>query len=172
MGPWSISTSLSSDIGHARLCRLAAAGGGAPARPAVLRRVVPALERHQGRPRRGSRCRPSAVAAGARCRLFFNLLPPKEPKTAAANQRARTRSQDQRWYWYGESKKTGDLAAHGVNCYSAPDISGPWTSEGQVLHQSSITLEGKAGPYLVERPKVLYNEPTRLFVMWFHLDDA
>ena len=47
-----------------------------------------------------------------------------------------------RWYWcvvrvrrslrYGESKKTDSLADHGVNCYSAPSLSGPWTFEGQV----------------------------------------
>jgi hypothetical protein len=37
---------------------------------------------------------------------------------------------DERWYWYGESKKTGSLKDHGVNVYSAPDISGPWRNEG------------------------------------------
>ena len=79
---------------------------------------------------------------------------------------------DGRWYWYGESKKTGTahLADHGVNCYSAPDISGPWTFEGQVFHQSDITVPGKSGPFIVERPKVLYNAATKKFVMWFHLD--
>ena len=37
-----------------------------------------------------------------------------------------------RWYWYGESKKGCDLADHGVNCYSAAALGGPWRSEGQV----------------------------------------
>lgn len=78
---------------------------------------------------------------------------------------------DRRWYWYGESKKTGSLAEHGVNCYSAPDISGPWKFEGQVLKQSDIKV-ATPGPYVVERPKVLYNKQTQKFVMWFHLDTA
>jgi len=77
-----------------------------------------------------------------------------------------------RWYWYGESKKTSGLGDHGVNCYSAPDISGPWTAEGQIFHQSDIKMQGKAGPFIVERPKVLYNAKTKMYVMWFHLDDA
>jgi hypothetical protein len=81
-------------------------------------------------------------------------------------------SNDGRWYWYGESKKTGDLADHGVNCYSAPDISGPWRNEGQVLHQSNITIPGESGPFIVERPKVLFNVATGKYVMWFHLDTA
>lgn len=79
---------------------------------------------------------------------------------------------DKRWYWYGESKKTNSLTDHGVNCYSAPDISGPWRNEGQVFHQQNITIPGKKGPFIVERPKVLYNTKTKMFVMWFHLDDS
>lgn len=77
-----------------------------------------------------------------------------------------------RWYWYGESKKTNGLKDHGVNCYSAPDISGPWKNEGQVLKQVDIKVSGKNGPWVVERPKVLYNSNTKKYVMWFHLDDS
>lgn len=79
---------------------------------------------------------------------------------------------DKRWYWYGESKKTNSLADHGVNCYSSAYISGPWRNEGQVFHQQNITIEGKKGPFIVERPKVLFNTKTKMFVMWFHLDTA
>jgi hypothetical protein len=79
---------------------------------------------------------------------------------------------DQRWYWYGESKKDSLLASHGVNCYSAPTIAGPWKNEGQVLSQSQIVAPGAKGPFVVERPKVLYNAKTKKYVMWFHLDDA
>jgi hypothetical protein len=77
---------------------------------------------------------------------------------------------DNRWYWYGESKKTGDDREHGVNCYSAATIAGPWTNHGQVLTQGDIKQPDFAGPYVVERPKVLYNVKTKKFVMWFHLD--
>jgi len=79
---------------------------------------------------------------------------------------------DGRWYWYGESKKVDDLSSHGVNCYSANTIAGPWRNEGQVLSQTAIKQPDSQGPFVVERPKVLYNQETRKFVMWFHLDDA
>ena len=79
---------------------------------------------------------------------------------------------DKRWYWYGESKKTADLSDHGVNCYSALDIAGPWTNEGSVLGQSQVKIPGKTGPFVIERPKVIYNAATKTFVMWFHLDDT
>lgn len=79
---------------------------------------------------------------------------------------------DHRWYWYGESRKTGSLSDHGVNCYSADTVAGPWTNHGQVLSQQSISVVGRSGPFVVERPKVLYNEKRRLFIMWFHLDDS
>ena len=82
------------------------------------------------------------------------------------------RAPDNRWYWYGESKKDSNLATHGVNCYSAPTIAGPWTNEGQVLTQAQIVAPGAKGPFVVERPKVLYNAATKKFVMWFHLDDS
>eukprot|EP00041_Stephanoeca_diplocostata_P015426 m.294371 g.294371 ORF g.294371 m.294371 type:complete len:487 (+) comp20032_c0_seq2:54-1514(+) len=79
-----------------------------------------------------------------------------------------------RWFWYGESKKTSDLNDHGVNCYSAASLGGPWKFEGQVIHQSMIPspLNGSNGPFIVERPKVLYNELTKKYVCWFHLDTA
>lgn len=75
---------------------------------------------------------------------------------------------DGRWYWYGETKKTGTSA--GVNCYSADTIAGPWSFEGQVFAQDMIRQGDSPGPFIVERPKVLYNNRTRRFVMWFHLD--
>ena len=77
---------------------------------------------------------------------------------------------DGRWYWYGESKKVTHLAQHGVNLYSAPDISGPWTYEGCALNQSDIRVAGQQGPFIIERPKVLFNKNTSTYVMWFHLD--
>ena len=79
---------------------------------------------------------------------------------------------DHRWYWYGESKKTSSLAEHGVNLYSADSLAGPWKSEGQVLRQADITIANQTGPFVVERPKVLYNKKTQQYVMWFHLDTA
>lgn len=77
---------------------------------------------------------------------------------------------DGRWYWYGESKKTPNLTDHGVTCYSADVLAGPWRYEGQILSQQDVTVPYRSGPFIIERPKVVYNRRTRLFVMWFHLD--
>lgn len=79
---------------------------------------------------------------------------------------------DSRWYWYGESQKTDVISDHGVTCYSAQTIAGPWTNEGMVFTQAQIQQPDCDGPFIVERPKVLYNVKTKKFVMWFHLDAA
>lgn len=78
---------------------------------------------------------------------------------------------DGRWYWYGESKKVSAWGDHGVNCYSAETIAGPWRNEGQVFDRSDIKQTDSSGPFILERPKVLYNHQTKKFVMWFHLDN-
>ena len=39
-----------------------------------------------------------------------------------------------------------------------------------MLRQQDIHTSNATGPFIVERPKVLYNEMTKLYVMWFHLD--
>lgn len=75
------------------------------------------------------------------------------------------------YYWYGESKKTSTLGDHGVNCYSSTDLNN-WKFERQVLAQADIVGIPTAGPYVVERPHVLYNSRTSQYVMWFHLDSS
>lgn len=83
---------------------------------------------------------------------------------------------DGRWYWFGESKKLDDsrdphkYETQGVNCYSAATVAGPWKNEGQVLAQSDIVVPGAKPPWVVQRPKVIHNNETRKFVMYFHLD--
>jgi hypothetical protein len=46
----------------------------------------------------------------------------------------------------------------------------PRTRTGRALSQQDVQIQGVAGPFIVERPKVLYNSATKTFVMWFHLD--
>ena len=80
---------------------------------------------------------------------------------------------DQRWYWFGESRKEGSSGQgdkQGINCYSSATIAGPWRNEGQVLAQSDIHVTGAHGPWIMQRPKVIYNNNTMKFVMYFHLD--
>lgn len=75
-----------------------------------------------------------------------------------------------RWFWYGESRK-GDVSSEaGVNAYSADSLSGPWKSHGAIFDSSSIDYPGFEKPYIIERPKVIYNKNTQKYVMWVHVD--
>ena len=76
---------------------------------------------------------------------------------------------DSSYWWYGESLKTSDLSDHGINCYHSKDLL-RWSNMGQVLGQTQVQIKGLPGPYVIERPKVLWNPVTKRFVMWFHLD--
>jgi len=75
------------------------------------------------------------------------------------------------WYWYGESAKTSDLSNHEVTCYSSTDLF-TWKYEGDVFYNQNITGVSQPGPYVIERPKVVYNQQTGKYVMWFHLDNS
>lgn len=81
------------------------------------------------------------------------------------------------FYWYGENKGADNCVGRnrvdviGVSCYSSYDLLN-WKYEGLVLKaredESSMLHSSK----VLERPKVLYNEKTEKFVMWFHSDSA
>jgi hypothetical protein len=73
------------------------------------------------------------------------------------------------YYWYGEHKTHRRDNGHiGVGCYSSTDLY-HWKNEGVVLSSG-----GDAGDLtdgcIIERPKVLFNQTTHKFVMWFHLE--
>ncbi len=90
---------------------------------------------------------------------------------------------DSTYYWYGEYK--GDSTywnpkvpswecfrteAGGVSCYSSHNLV-DWKFEGVVLpsEQNDTTSELHYSNVL-ERPKVIYNDKTKKFVMWLHVD--
>lgn len=90
---------------------------------------------------------------------------------------------DGTYYWYGEYK--GDSTywnpkvpswecyrteAGGVSCYSSQNLV-DWKFEGVVLpsEQNDTTSELHYSNVL-ERPKVIYNDKTKKFVMWLHVD--
>lgn len=60
-----------------------------------------------------------------------------------------------------------------VNLYSSTDLQ-HWSFEAEIFHSSQITTpwQPTPEPYRMERPKILYNQKTSKYVMWFHLDDA
>lgn len=74
------------------------------------------------------------------------------------------------YYWFGEFKgygKNGNIAMDGVSCYSSKDLS-KWENEGLALKMIPDTNSMLQPGCILERPKVIYNEKTKKFVMWFH----
>lgn len=78
-----------------------------------------------------------------------------------------------KYYWFGEHKikgPKGNKAHVGVHCYSSADLYN-WKDEGIAL---TVDQEGSGSDIekgcILERPKVVYNEKTKKYVMWFHLE--
>lgn len=78
-----------------------------------------------------------------------------------------------KYYWFGEHKtegENGNVANVGVHCYSSTDLYN-WKDEGISL---SVDSAGSGSDIekgcILERPKVIYNEKTKKYVMWFHLE--
>lgn len=77
---------------------------------------------------------------------------------------------DGKYYWYGEHKSDSTSSALvGVMCYSSPDLS-TWTCHGPALEVVDSVGHDIERGCILERPKVVYNEATGKFVMWFHLE--
>lgn len=76
-----------------------------------------------------------------------------------------------KYYWYGEHKvEHTSSALVGVRVYSSEDLYN-WTNEGVAL---SVMPEGSGHKIekgcVIERPKVIYNQKSGKFVMYFHLE--
>lgn len=77
---------------------------------------------------------------------------------------------DGTYYWFGEHKSEKTSAALvGVTCYSSTDLVN-WKNEGVALSVSDDSTSDIVRGSTIERPKVIYNEKTGKFVMWFHLE--
>ncbi|WP_165958218.1 glycoside hydrolase family 43 protein [Segetibacter sp. 3557_3] len=75
---------------------------------------------------------------------------------------------NKKYYWFGE--KRGRSAQAGVNVYSSQDLYN-WKPEGLALAANETdTTSDIARGCLMERPKVIYNEKTKKYLMWFHLE--
>ena len=66
------------------------------------------------------------------------------------------------YYWIGENRNNGIL----VSCYRSKDLLN-WEFRGDLLTRQSHPELDKAN---IERPKVIYNEKTKQFVMWMHYE--
>lgn len=76
------------------------------------------------------------------------------------------------YYWFGEHKtegRGGNTALVGVQCYSSEDLYN-WKNEGVALAVSEEEGSEIEKGSVIERPKVIYNQKTKKFVMWFHLE--
>ena len=74
-----------------------------------------------------------------------------------------------KYYWFGEHKGQRSAALVGVTCYSSDDLYN-WKNEGVALSVSDDTTSLIRRGSVIERPKVIYNEKTKKFVMFFHLE--
>lgn len=77
------------------------------------------------------------------------------------------------YYWIGEDK-TGDTSIgffKGVACYSSKNLQ-DWKFEGELLSpdQNPNNDLDLRPDRIVERPKVIYNDFTKKYVMYFHAD--
>ena len=87
------------------------------------------------------------------------------------------------YYWYGEFKEGRTylakvnkswggtrVIAGGVSCYSSTNLY-DWKNEGLALPSVADDPDHDlACENVIERPKVIYNEKTKKFVMWLHQD--
>jgi hypothetical protein len=81
------------------------------------------------------------------------------------------------YYWYGEHKGkenepgTAFVELIGVSCYSSKDLT-HWNYEGLALSAVTDDPQSVLAPdQICERPKVIYCEKTKKYVMWMHLDN-
>lgn len=80
---------------------------------------------------------------------------------------------DGRYYWYGMALRPfsvadgGQKTTAGVVLYSSEDLYS-WTYEGLILECSADPESPLCGPMRFERPKIVFNDRTQEFVMWFH----
>ncbi|KAL2650425.1 hypothetical protein R1flu_018553 [Riccia fluitans] len=86
------------------------------------------------------------------------------------------------YYWYGENKdgptyraskrSTSRVDVIGISCYSSRDL-WAWKNEGLVIEADKTNKSSDLHvSNVVERPKVVYNDRTKQYVMWMHVDNV
>ena len=74
------------------------------------------------------------------------------------------------WYWIGEDKSHDSGGFLGVNCYSSPNLR-DWTFVNTIITRSTHADLDDPNR-IIERPKLIYNDTTRKYVMWLHWEGA
>lgn len=70
------------------------------------------------------------------------------------------------YYWYGEHAVSGTFDS--VNVYTSTDLKN-WTFSNAVLTKTSAT---ELNSSKIERPKVIYNASTGMYVLWAHYENG
>jgi hypothetical protein len=74
------------------------------------------------------------------------------------------------FYWFGEDRSKGNQRwLRYVSCYSSTNLA-QWTFRNQVVKLADPEKLGRG--WVLERPKVFYNAPTKKFVMYAHIDNG
>ncbi|MES4902071.1 MULTISPECIES: RICIN domain-containing protein [unclassified Streptomyces] len=71
------------------------------------------------------------------------------------------------YYWFGENRNADNTFRY-VSAYRSKDLRS-WEFRGHVLTQATDPELAQAN---IERPKVLYNQRTKQFVMWMHKENG
>jgi hypothetical protein len=73
---------------------------------------------------------------------------------------------DDAWYWIGEDKSHNSGNFKAVNCYRSTNLA-DWEFRHAIITRDTST-ELDAADRINERPKVVYSDTTKKYVMWLH----
>ena len=79
----------------------------------------------------------------------------------------------QLYYWFGENRTQNNWLFLAINSYSSTDLV-HWTFRHEVLsvqRSSDLSSSDLSLDRVVERPKVIYNALTKIYVMYIHIDN-
>lgn len=83
---------------------------------------------------------------------------------------------DGRQFWYSEYEHASNISAslNGGVCACSSQDTVTWRFEGIVFHYTNLSdvVYGSAGPFHIEKPKVLFNNKTNMFVLWGILENT
>ncbi|WP_185154178.1 discoidin domain-containing protein [Fulvivirga sp. M361] len=77
---------------------------------------------------------------------------------------------DGTYYMIGEDKSHNAHLFKGVNLYSSPDLM-TWTFVKTIIDKNTHT-DLNNNDRVIERPKILYNDQTRQYVVWLHYESG